>query len=255
MPANELGFLRSLAGQPSGRVSRDKHFRKLLTDFVPACAFHYGRDLPLTMALQTALDKSPEPARLRDGRYFLVSSAGRPHALLWIDLQSGIALGGIFFRPSNGEPTPTLTIFSRQARASAIALSQLPAAFATDLAAWRHRSGVPRLEPRYFIGGNNFKIVLDHRGNYCAAGDSGPPAACQQMSADAADIDLNATYYVAQTHHAPNATARMIFDPEQVAWFRLRERTCHGVPDALGCRARFTRERIRVIVHRPPHRH
>jgi hypothetical protein len=32
----------------------------------------------------------------------------------------------------------------------------------------------------------------------------------QQINADAADIDLNAAYYVEQTHHATNATAWMI---------------------------------------------
>ncbi len=254
LPAAELAFLAPLAGQPSGAVSHDKRFRKLLNAFVPDCPFHYGRDLPLSMALEQALDKSPEPARLDDGRYFLVAGAGARHAFLWVDLQSGIGLGGIFFAPSNGEPTPTLTIFSRQVRAQAIAMSQLPPPFAAALLRWQRRSRVPRLEARYFIGGNNSKIYLEHDEDYCAPAADGEPAPrlCAQMSADAAEADLNAAYYTEQTHHATNATARMIFDADQVAWFRHRDSSCANLPDALGCRVRFTRERIHIIVHRPP---
>lgn len=38
----------------------------------------------------------------------------RGRGFLWFDLDEGIVLGGFYFTPTNGEPTPTLTVFSRQ---------------------------------------------------------------------------------------------------------------------------------------------
>jgi uncharacterized protein YecT (DUF1311 family) len=74
------------------------------------------------------------------------------------------------------------------------------------------------------------------------------------MNADAADDDMIAASYLDQTHHATNATAWMINDPDQVAWLRVRDNTCGGVADPLGCRIRVTRERTRVILRRGPRR-
>ena len=118
------------------------------------------------------------------------------------------------------------------------------------------------MTPRYFITGSNKKIVLEHDEDYCAAvgGDSrGPPPACDEMDADAADIDLDAAYYLEQTHHATNATAWMITGPDMVAWLQFRDNTCRSGPDPLGCRIRMTRERTRAVIGahprpRPPHR-
>lgn len=253
LAAEQMAFLEQVGGVPVGELMRDKRTRKLMDAVVPDSLFHYGRDMPLEFALQASLEKSTQPAQLRDGRYLLLASSGAARAFMWMDLQQGISLGGIFFHPSNGEPTPTLTVFSRQVKAAALEMSQLPPAFAEDLSAWQRQSGVPLVTPRYFITGGNTKILLEHDEDYCAAG--GAPAACAQMNADAADIDLNTAYYLEQTHHATNATARMIFDPEQVAWIQLRDRTCVDAPDQLGCRIRVTRERIRVIVKSPPPRH
>ena len=51
---------------------------------------------------------------------------GGPRGFIWIDMQQGIALGGIFFHPTNGEPTPTLTLFSKQVEENSLEMSQLP---------------------------------------------------------------------------------------------------------------------------------
>ena len=89
---------------------------------------------------------------------------------------------------------------------------------------------------------------------------TGPPEdACEQMNADAADIEMNAAYYLEQTHYATNATAWMIVGEEQVAWIRVRDGTCRVGPYPLGCHIRLTREHTHVIINRhpvprPPHK-
>jgi uncharacterized protein YecT (DUF1311 family) len=75
------------------------------------------------------------------------------------------------------------------------------------------------------------------------------------MNADAADIDMNAAYYLEQTHHATNATAWMIVGDEQVAWIRIRDDACRVGPDPLGCHIRMTREHTHAIVNRQPMPH
>jgi uncharacterized protein YecT (DUF1311 family) len=64
------------------------------------------------------------------------------------------------------------------------------------------------------------------------------------MNAEAADADMDAAYFMQQTHNAADATAYML-GPDQVAWIGVRERTCGS---ALSCRIRITRERTRVLV-------
>ena len=105
--------------------------------------------------------------------------------------------------------------------------------------------------PIYFIGGVDRKILLEHDEDFCSPVDSTTaPAHCEQMNADAADIDLDAAYYLEQTDHATNATAWMINGPDQVAWIQVRDDTCRVVPDRLRCRIRVTRERTHVIINR-----
>ncbi len=96
---------------------------------------------------------------------------------------------------------------------------QLPSALAEDLSRWSVESRTPPVTTRYFITGANRKIVLEHDEDYCcpAARLSRRTNNCQQTNADAADIDLNAAYYVEQTHHATNATAWMITGADQLA--------------------------------------
>jgi len=65
-----------------------------------------------------------------DGRYLMLSGRSGPYlagrGFVWIDLQDGIVLGGFSFHPTNGEPTPTATVFSKQVKEESIKMSQLP---------------------------------------------------------------------------------------------------------------------------------
>jgi uncharacterized protein YecT (DUF1311 family) len=203
---------------------RNKQIRKLMHSVIPDCIFHYGWDMPLSDALEMVLKGSPLPVRIRDGRYLLVSGRSGPY------------LAG-----------RAVNIFSKQVKEEALKMSQLPLAFAEDLSQWSMESRVPRVTTRYFITGSNKKILLEHDEDYCApaAGVAAPD--CQQINADAADIDLNAAYYMEQTNHVTNATAWMITGDDQVAWLQVRDNTCRVGGDPLGCRIRLTRERTHVI--------
>jgi hypothetical protein len=261
IPSNQLAFLNHFAGAASNDVVRDKQYRKLAHNVIPDCMFHYGWDMPLADALEKVLTGSPLPVQVRDGRYVMVSGRSGPYlsgrGFMWIDTQDGIALGGFYFHPTNGEPSPTVTIFSKQVKEKFFRMSQLPAAFAQDLSQWSADSRVPPVTPRYFITGSNEKILLEHDEDYCALVDNtaAPPKdGCEQMNADAADIDLDAAYYLEQTNHATNATAWMIVGQDQVAWIQVRYDTCRVGPDPLQCHIRLTRERTHVIINRRPPR-
>jgi uncharacterized protein YecT (DUF1311 family) len=259
IPAEQTAFLNHFAGMPANEVFRDKQFRKLLHSVLPDSTFHYGWDMSPSDAFERVLTGSQLPVQIRDGRYVVVSSNSGPYlkgrGFVWIDMQDGIALATFYFHPTNGEPTPTVTVFFRQVKEESLKLSQLPPSFADALSQWSAESGVPSLTTRYFIGGANRKILLEHDEDYCApanAADASAPDDCEQMNADAADIDLTAAYYLDQTHHATNATAWMIVGEDQVAWIQLRDNTCRIGPDRLLCRTRMTRERTRVILGQHP---
>ena len=277
IPGDQLAFLKEFDRAATGDVVRDKQFRKLMKTVIPDCMFHYGHDMPLLEAMETVLNGSPQPVQIREGRYFVVSGRSGPYLLgrgfLWIDLQDGIALGGFYFHPTNGEPTPAVNVFSRQVKEEFLALSELPPAFVQDLTQWSADYRVPPVTTRYFITGSNRKILLEHDEDYCGNrspddatpsapgpgqdGDRSPaPAAsapadseCQRMNADAADIDMDAANYLEQVHHATNATAWMITGEDQKIFIRVRTSTCG---DFLACRIRLTRERVHVIIRRPP---
>jgi len=266
IPRDQLSFLNQFAGATTKDVFRDKQFRKLIHSVTPDCVFHYGWDMSLYDAVQTVEKNSPLPVQIRDGRYLTVSGRSGPYlagrGLIWIDLQDGIALGGFYFHPTNGEPTPTVNVFSKQVSAEILAMSQLPPAFAADLSRWSAESRVPAITTRYFITSSRKKILLEHDEEYCAPGEGrtpAPPDVCLQADAQAADLDLDAALYLEQTHHATNATAWMINDQDQVTWLQVRNSTCGIGPDSLGCRIRMTRERTRGVIHphsapHPPHR-
>jgi uncharacterized protein YecT (DUF1311 family) len=262
IPSDQLTFLNNLAGTASSDAIRDKQYRKLMGRVIPNCMFHYGRDMGLPDALDMVLKGSSDPVQVRDGRYVMVSGRSGPYlagrGFMWFDMQDGIALGGFYFHPTNGEPTPTVAVFSKQMKEKAVKMSQLPPAFAEDLSQWSEESRVPPVTTRYFLTGSNERILLEHDENYCAPmdGSTAPPDdACEQMNADAADIDMNAAYYLEQTHHATNATAWMIVGDEQVAWIRIRDDACRVGPDPLGCHIRMTREHTHAIVNRQPMPH
>jgi uncharacterized protein YecT (DUF1311 family) len=252
IPADQLAFLNDYAGKTAKEIRKDKRFRGLMKLGIPNTEFHYGRDMPLSEAVETLLDGAPLPIDIRDGRYAMIASHGGPYlsgkGFLWFDMKDGVTLGGVYFHPVNGEPTPTLAIFSRQLKDTALSMSQLPAAFQQDLAQWILVADPRWVSTRYFIPENGMKYVLLHDEDYCAQPVGTPPVSpdkCERLNAAAADADMNAAYFMAQTHNAANATAWML-GPDQVAWIGLRERTCGA--DWFACRIRVTRQRTRVLL-------
>jgi uncharacterized protein YecT (DUF1311 family) len=262
IPSDQLIFLGQFAGVPAKEVMHDKQFRKLMHNFVPDCIFHYGRDMSLGDALDMVLKDSKVPVVIRDERYVTISGADGPYlggrGFLWIDIKTGIALGGFYFHPTNGEPTPSLVIFSREIKEDTLSMGQLPQDFAIDLSLWSSAFRVSPITTRYFITGSDKRILLQHDEDYCisATGTAPPPKdVCEQMNSDAADLDMNAAIYLDQTHHATNATAWMINDPTQIAWLQVRDNTCGAGPDPLGCRIVMTHRRTEVILHPHPAPH
>jgi hypothetical protein len=257
IPAEQMAFLSGLQGVSSGDVIRDKQFKKVMKFFVPNCEFHYGRDMPLDAALHMAIDGSRTPAQIHDRRYFTIAGSRGPYlagrAMIWIDMKEGIGLGAFYFHPTNGEPTPSVAVFSRQVKEKALGMSDLPETFAEDLSAWAGGSQVPVVTTRYFLTGGNMRVLLEHDEDFCSGANvnlAPEGEACEQMDADAADLDEVAAYYLDQVHYRTNATAWMI-GPDQQEWLVARDRTCGGVADGLGCRIRVTREHTRVLTGRP----
>jgi hypothetical protein len=255
IPKDQLASLAQYSGWRSGDVWKDKQFRKLLKQIIPDCMFHYGSDKPLDTAMDEALSGSPDPAVVRDGRYLVISGSRGPflagRGFLWLDLQDGVGLGGFYFHPTNGEPSPTLTVFARQIKEKAIGMSDLPLPFAEDLSVWAQQERIAPITTRYFIGGSNRRLLLEHDEDYCAPADGSPapaPDVCQQMNADAADVDVNTAYYLKQINYATNGTAWMIVGNEQTVWIGVRDHTCGSL---LGCRVSITHEHIHVMTGRP----
>jgi uncharacterized protein YecT (DUF1311 family) len=254
IPPDQLAFLNDYAGKMAREIQKDKRFRNLMKLAIPRTEYHYGRDMPLSQTVETLLDGDPLPIDIRDGRYAMVASHGGPYlsgrGFLWFDMQDGIALGGVYFHPTNGEPTPTLAIFSRQLTDTALSTSQLPVAFQQDLAQWILVAGPRLVSPRYFIPQNGKKYVLVHDEDYCAYQSGVPPPPreqCQEMNAEAADADVNAAYFMQETHNQANATAWML-GSDQVAWIGMRDQSCGLGPVGLPCRIRITRQRTRVLL-------
>lgn len=262
IPAQYLTFLGGYAGAPAGSLYQDKTFHHILHDTLPDCMFHYGRDMPLDGALDLVMPGSDAPVQVRGNRYVLVEGHRGPYlrgmGFVWVDMQDGIVLGGFYFHPTNGEPTPTVAVFSKQVKTKdkAIAMSQLPPEFERDMEQWAQESGIPEVTTRYFLTGTNLRILLEHTEDYCYVVGNDPnaplppPEGCEQANADAADTDMNAAYYLEQVHYATNATAWMMVGQDQVDWLAVRERTCRVGPDPLGCRIRMARQRTRMIVTR-----
>lgn len=255
IPPAQLAFLTQYAGAPAGELYKDKQFRNLMHAFVPSCTFHYGSDKSLTDALDEVIKGSSEPVRIRDNRYVLLGGHQGAYlngkGFLWIDMQEGIGLGGFYFHPTNGEPTPSVNVFSRQVLKEALLdWSELPPAFNQDMASWTQADRVPPLTTRYFITGSDKKILLEHDEDFCFSEFRD----CDQMNEDASDLDVNAAIYLEQTHYVTNATAWMITDPDQEIWIGVRNHTCGSVIDPLACHIRMTRERTHVILHAPPPR-
>lgn len=262
IPSEQFAFLRGFAGAKTKDLFHDKQFENLVRTVEPNVEFHYGRDMRLSIAMEIVMKGSSWPVQIREDRYILIYGQHGPYlrgrGFLWFDIKDGIGLGAFFFAPTNGEPTPTVTVFSKQVLEESLEMSQLPPAFAEDLDRWAAEAKIPELTTRYFLTGMKEKILLEHDVDHCAGTSGATPgmeSACEQMNADAADIDMNAAYYLQATHHATNGTAWMISGPTQVAWIQFRENTCRVGPDPLGCRIRLTRARTRLFLRpqRQPH--
>jgi uncharacterized protein YecT (DUF1311 family) len=256
IPADQLAFLRDYANRSSKEIRKDKRFKNLEKQVTESTGYFYHGSKPLSDVRDTVLDNQPLPITVRDDRYVMVASAGGgdshnfPRGFLWFDIQTGIGLGGIYFRPTNGEPTPTLTIYSRQLTDTSLSMGQLPPEFYEDFGQWAQAAGVKSISPRYFIPDNNKKYALIHDEDFCAHPDNEPaPEGCEDMNADAADVDMNAAYFMQETHYASDASAWML-TPDQVAWLAVRDRTCVG-PNGVACRIRVTRQRTAVLTGHP----
>jgi uncharacterized protein YecT (DUF1311 family) len=256
IPKDQLTFLTQFDGAPAKELYRDKQFHKLMKSFVPDCLFHYGKDMSLSDALEMVMKDSRIPVQIRDGRYLLISGLGGPYlagrGFMWLDMQDGIGLGGFYFHPTNGEPTPTTAVFSRQVKAEPLTFSELPPAFINDMIQWSTVANVPPLSTTYFLTGSNRRVLLEHDEDFCSRADGTVAPAgdvCEQMNADAADVDMNAAYYLDQVHYATNATAWML-GPDQIEWIGIRDHTCGVLANPMGCRIRMARERTHVILRR-----
>jgi hypothetical protein len=257
LASDQLAFISSFAGRSARDAVKDGKYRKLIHTVVPDALYHYHKDIPLPDVLETVLQNAPLPVDIRDGRYAMVASETEPGGgglgFLWTDMHDGIALGGFSFHPTNGEPTPTLTIFSKQIKDESLELNQFPAAFAQDLYRWSAVTGVPPVITRYFINSEGIKIVLEHDEDYCVHPDGSeapPPDVCDQMNEDAANVDMEAAYFMERTGYASNATARTAVESDQIEWIRLRDTTCKAGPERLHCRIRMTHERTHVLIAR-----
>jgi uncharacterized protein YecT (DUF1311 family) len=259
IPSDQMAFLNDYAGKMPKELKKDKRFHALVKLAIPRTEYHYGSDKSLSDASDELLGTDGLPIEVRDGRYVMVGTHGGSYlagkTFLWFDMKDGIALGGIYFHPTNGEPAPTLTIFSRQIADTALSIGQLPMDFAEDLDQWAMEAHVPEISPRYFIPENGKKYVLEHDEDYCwHPPDALPPQEdrCEQENADAADADMNAAYFMQETHNQANATAWMLGE-DQVAWIGFRDRSCGVGQVGVSCRIRVTHERTGVLLGHAPH--
>jgi uncharacterized protein YecT (DUF1311 family) len=232
-------------------LRKDKQFHNSMKAVIPRTEYFYGHDMSIFETIDDVMDADPLPVSVRDGRYAMVATSGGGfhggRGFVWFDMQAGIGIGGIYFRPTNGEPTPTLAIYSRQLKDRALSMGQLPPEFVQDLSQWEMTVGLPVVTIRYFIPENGKKYVLVHDEDYCGHPANTPAPTqdeCQQLNAEAANKDMDAAYFMQQTGNRSDATAYML-GADQVAWIGVRTQTCGGV---LACQIRLTRRRTRALI-------
>jgi hypothetical protein len=253
IPAAQIAFLKSFDGNRTRDLYHDKQFKVVKQAVLPKWEFHYGHDMSVASAMDAALADSKDAVQVRDGRYVMLSGTStlypglQGRGFIWVDMQEGIALAGFYFHPTNGEPTPTTTVFSKQLMVDAISMAQLPPEFFQDYSQWNADERLSPVMTRYFIGGLNKRLLLEHDEDFCSSTFAGLGADCLQMTADAADLDMNTAYYLDQVNYATNATAYMLVGSDQTAFLRLRANRCGAVADPLGCRILITRQQIHTI--------
>jgi len=253
--ADQLAFLKEFAGRPAKELTKDKRFHALLKLAIPRTDFHYGRDMPLNDAWDDVLSGSKEPVVEREDRYVLLAGDEGPYlrgkGFLWFDMKDGIALGGFYFHPVNGEPTPTLAIFSRQLTDESLSMSQLPLEFARDESEWVRTSGAKVVSPRYFIPENGRKYVLVHDEDYCDHPENAPPPpenVCEALNLEAAEADLDASSFITEAHNAANATALRMNGILPGGGGYVRVSACRNAANPAACRVRMTRERTQALL-------
>ncbi len=255
VPAPMLEVLKTLAGKTTTEALKDKNLKVVMKITVPDCEYHYGKDMSLHAALDLVLNGSKDPVQLLNDRYIFISGAQAPYlggrGFLWFDTVDGVGLGGFFFQPTNGEPTPALSVFSRQVKEPVVTIDHFPVTFLQIMSQWAAATHMPPITTRYFLNGLNKRVLLEHDEDYCVRADgsvAAPNDPCQQQVAYAADVDETAAYYLDKIHYATNGTAWML-GPDQTAWLHTRDQSCGGV---LDCRIRVTREHTHAILHLPP---
>jgi uncharacterized protein YecT (DUF1311 family) len=190
---------------------------------------------------------------MRANRFAMLSACDAPactgaRAFVWVDTDRGVEFGGIEFAPSNGEPTPTLTLFSKQVVDPVTKRIQLPADFVEDLGTWTRASRRRTTPARYFINGQGLKTVVVHDENNCTGADRSSLAAtlCSSMNLDAADQDLAAAYYLLYNSFANGTTMRSAVKADEDKWVLDRKTACGLANDgpALACRLKAASERV-----------
>jgi len=208
-------------GMTAQEAMRHISVHGMIDGVVPYAPFHYGVDAPLPQLMVKMFGNSQVPVRVREGRYVVIEQTSPAPALnpripalndtgrslLWVDVQTGIGVGAFFFQPTNGEPTPTLTLFSKQVRGGSIRVQQLPAEFVRELKEWETAAGIPAVTARYFINSEGVRTVLAHDEDFCAVVTSARDA-CKKKNQDAADMDGAARIFLGRVHYASNATGR-----------------------------------------------
>jgi hypothetical protein len=101
---------------------------------------------------------------------------------------------------------------------------------------------------KVFIGELNQRVLLAHDEDFCSP-VFGRANDCMQMTADAADIDMDTAYYLDQVHDATNATAYMLTSRDLTDFIALRTSRFGGIANPLNCRIRLTREHVAHIPH------
>ena len=221
---SEIDMLQPLQrfdGTTAEEAMRHASLRSMMDAVSPNAPFHYGVDAPLPQMMVKLFGNSQVPVRVRDGRYVVIAQTGlapsmNPNiinlnnsgrSMLWVDVQTGIGVGVFFFHPTNGEPTPSLTLFSKQVRNGSVKALELPAEFLRELKEWETAAGVPAVSARYFINSDGVRTVLAHDED-CCAGVADSQDACKRLNQDVADMDASARIYMERVHNAPNATGR-----------------------------------------------
>ena len=251
-----LSWLRDLAGASTHEATLAGHFDDLVSDAAPDVAYHFHVDMPVANALRMILRGAGEPILVRANRFVILSACNTPacsdgRAFVWADTERGIEIAGIDFAPSNGEPTPTLTLFSKQVLDPVTKRVQLPPDFVEDLATWTRASRHRSVAARYFVNRDGIKTVLLHDEDNCHGADRSSLAAtlCRSMNLDAADQDLAAAYYVLLATFADKTPMRAALQADEDKWLADRKATCGVGTDgpALACRLKAAQERASAL--------